>query len=153
MKKIIKIVVGIIVILFVALLGVGCLAGDDTSSNTDATEVVVTDGPADEDVEVAQEFENALISGQNYIDLMSFSKDGLYEQLTSEYGDGFPKDAAEYAVDNVKVDWNKEALESAETYYYDMHMSKNDVYEQLISEYGEGFTKEQAQYAIDHLED
>lgn len=29
------------------------------------------------------------------------SKKGIYDQLTSEYGEAFPADAAQYAVDNL----------------------------------------------------
>lgn len=83
---------------------------------------------------------------------MHMSKKGIYDQLTSEYGENFPADAAQYAIDNIKADWNANALETAKTYYKDMSMSKNAVYDQLISEYGEQFTESEAQYAIDHLD-
>ena len=80
------------------------------------------------------------------------SKQAIYDQLTSSYGEGFPADAAQYAVDNMTgVDWNANALEKAKQYYYDMAMSKSAVYDQLTSSYGEQFTASQAQYAIDHL--
>lgn len=83
---------------------------------------------------------------------MHMSKQGIYDQLTSEYGDKFPAEAAQYAVDNMKADWNENALASAEKYSKTMHMSKQGIYDQLVSEYGEQFTEEEAQYAIDHLE-
>ncbi len=41
---------------------------------------------------------------------MSMSKEGLYDQLTSEYGEKFSDEAAQYAMDNLEVDWNKNAL-------------------------------------------
>lgn len=73
--------------------------------------------------------------------------------VVSSYGEGFPADAAQYAVDNMTgVDWNANALEKAKQYYYDMAMSKSAVYDQLTSSYGEQFTASQAQYAIDHLD-
>ena len=82
---------------------------------------------------------------------MHMSKQGIYDQLTSEYGEGFAPDAAQYAVDNVEADWNKNALEKAKEYQNLMSMSRNAIYEQLISEYGEKFTPQEAQYAIDNL--
>lgn len=82
---------------------------------------------------------------------MHMSKQGIYEQLTSEYGEGFEADAAQYAIDNVKADWNQNALAKAKSYQQSMSMSKNAIYDQLTSEYGEKFTKEEAQYAIDNL--
>jgi len=102
--------------------------------------------------EISREFENALKSAQNYVDLMPFSEKGLYDQLTAEYGEQFPAEAAQYAIENVVVDYNAEALESAKNYQETMPMSDSGLYDQLTSEYGERFTAEQAQYAIDNLE-
>lgn len=99
------------------------------------------------------EMQNALKQAYSYSELMHMSKKGIYKQLTSEYGEGFSKEAAQYAIDNIEVDWNLNALENAKNYRDSLHMSKKNIYKQLISDYGEGFTKEQAQYAIDHLED
>ena len=80
------------------------------------------------------------------------SKKGIYNQLTSEYGEKFPADAAQYAIDNLKADYKLNALETAKTYQKSMSMSKQGIYDQLISEYGEKFTEEEAKYAIEHLE-
>lgn len=79
------------------------------------------------------------------------SKQGIYEQLTSEYGEQFSAEAAQYAVDNVQADWNANALAKAESYQSDMNMSPEAIREQLTSEYGEQFTAEEADYAIQHL--
>lgn len=84
---------------------------------------------------------------------MHMSKQGVYNQLISEYGEQFTESEAQYAVDNIKADWNANALEKAKSYYKDMNMSKNAVYDQLISECGEQFTESEAQYAIDNLDD
>ena len=80
------------------------------------------------------------------------SKKGVYDQLTSSYGEGFSADTAQYTIDHMTgVDWNANALEKAKQYYSNMSMSKSAVYDQLTSEYGEQFTASEAQYAIDHL--
>ena len=79
------------------------------------------------------------------------SKAGLYEQLTSEYGEKFSKESAQYAIDNIDVDWKENALKKAKVYQNTMAMSPSAIYDQLISEYGEKFTAEEAQYAIDNL--
>ena len=86
-----------------------------------------------------------------YSDTMYMSKAGIYDQLTSEYGEKFTAEAAQYAIDNVEADWKKNALESAKTYQDMMAMSPNAIYDQLVSEYGGQFTPEEAQYAIDNL--
>ena len=75
---------------------------------------------------------------------MNMSKAGIYDQLTSEYGGQFTEEAAQYAIDNVNADWNKNALEKAKVYQDSMAMSKNAIYDQLTSEYGEQFTESQA---------
>lgn len=103
--------------------------------------------------EPSKEYKNALEKAETYANTMYMSKQGVYEQLVSQYGEKFPKDAAQYAVDNVKADWNKNALEKAKSYQETMSMSKSAIYDQLISKYGEKFTKKQAKYAIDHLDD
>ena len=96
---------------------------------------------------------NALKKAESYSKIMHMSKKGIYEQLTSEYGEGFDADAAQYAIDNINADWNANALEKAKDYRDTMSMSKSAIYDQLISEYGEKFTASEAQYAIDHLDD
>lgn len=102
---------------------------------------------------VTQEYQNALTKGLQYANQLHMSKKAVYDQLTSSYGEGFPADAAQYAVDHMTdVDWNANALAKAEQYYYSMSMSKSAVYDQLTSSYGEQFTASQAQYAIDHLD-
>ena len=97
------------------------------------------------------EDKNALKKAESYSNIMHMSKQGIYRQLISSF-EGFSQESAQYAIDNIKVDWNKNALEKAKSYRNTMNMSKNAVYNQLISS-AEGFTREEAQYAIDHLDD
>lgn len=106
-----------------------------------------------EEEKVPTEYKNALKKAESYSDMMYMSKMAIYEQLTSEYGEQFSEDAAQYAMDNIKADWNANALEKAKSYQEQMSMSKAAIYDQLVSEYGERFTAEEAQYAVDHLDD
>ena len=94
---------------------------------------------------------NALEKAKSYSNTMNMSKKGIYNQLTSSI-EGFTEEEAQYAIDNIKADWNKNALEKAKSYQKSMNMSKKAIYNQLTSSF-EGFTEEEAQYAIDHLED
>lgn len=103
--------------------------------------------------DVPKEYQNALKKAEIYSDTMYMSKSGIYNQLTSEYGEGFSEDAADYAIENLDADYKANALAKAKTYQETMAMSKSAIYDQLVSEYGEGFTEEEAQYAIDNLED
>ena len=60
--------------------------------------------------------QNALRSAENYLSFMSFSRQGLIDQLSSEFGDQFPVDDATVAVDSLNVDWNEQAVGSAQNY-------------------------------------
>lgn len=101
---------------------------------------------------IPREYTAALKKAETYAAMMHMSKAGIYEQLTSEYGENFPIEAAQYAIDNIVWDWKENALKKAESYAEMMSMSNSAIYDQLVSEYGEKFTPEEAQYAIDNLE-
>lgn len=98
-----------------------------------------------------REYQNALRSAQSYVDIMPFSYQGLYDQLTSEYADNYTPEAAQYAVDNVDADWNAEAVEAAESYLDTMPFSREELVNQLSSEYADKFTVEQAQAAVNQV--
>lgn len=100
---------------------------------------------------VPVEYANALIKAQTYSEIMHMSKAGIYDQLTSEYGEKFSAEAGQYAVDTMAADWNANALEKAKTYQDTMAMSPDAIHDQLTSEYGEKFTVAEADYAIANL--
>lgn len=122
----------------------------ETTQNQDSQEVVVSTEETKEDVPT--EYKSALRKAKTYSDMMHMSKAGIYDQLTSEYGEQFTAEAAQYAIDNLDADWKANALEKAKSYQEQMAMSPSAIYDQLTSEYGEQFTAEEAQYAIDNLE-
>jgi len=103
--------------------------------------------------EVPVEYANALVKAQSYSEIMHMSKAGIFDQLTSEYGEKFSAEAAQYAVDTMAADWNANALAKAKTYQDSMAMSPDAIHDQLTSEYGEKFTAAEADYAIAHLND
>ena len=105
----------------------------------------------EEDEVVPFEYEQALKSAQNYVDALHFSRQGLKQQLTSEYGSGFSEEAAEYALEHVDVDYKEEAVEAAESYLDAMSFSRQELKQQLTSEYGSGFTEEEAEYALNQV--
>lgn len=96
--------------------------------------------------------QNALRSAEQYLDFMPFSRAGLLQQLTSEYGSGYAAEDAEFAVATLeqtgKVDWNAEAAEAAQSYLDLMSFSRDGLFEQLTSSYGAGFTAEQANVGL-----
>ena len=132
---------------------------NETTTESTETSVVPEEGqeapveeqPAEESNDVPREYEQALKKAESYLNFSAFSYNGLYDQLTSEYGSGFTPEAAQYALDNVEVDWNEQAVKKAESYLEFSAFSEQGLYDQLTSEYGSGFTHEQAQYAIDRV--
>ncbi|WP_370822766.1 Ltp family lipoprotein [Acidaminococcus massiliensis] len=105
-----------------------------------------------EDKSVSQDYHNALIRGIRYANRLHMSKQAVYDQLVSQYGDKFSPEAAQWAVSQMSdINWKQQALEKAKTYQKRMNMSTDAIYDQLTSEYGEKFTKEEAEYAIQNL--
>ena len=142
------------ILAFIVIIFTFASLGDDstetskvTSNNTTAEE------KAEKEAEdnVPMEYKQALKSAQNYIDVMAFSKQGLYDQLTSEYAEKYSDEAAQYAIDNVKADYKEEAVEAAQNYLDTMSFSKEGLKDQLTSQYADKYTEEEAQYAIDKV--
>lgn len=88
----------------------------------------------------------AIDSAESYLELTGFSKKGLIGQLSSEYGEGFEKADARFAVNHIDVDWNEQAVRVAESYLDLTPMSEAGLVDQLHSPYGDQFTLAQAQY-------
>lgn len=151
-------VVGVLFILgFIASAASGDPARKPESvANTPATtESTPKPEPAPEPPkpDVPTEHKSALSKAEYYANGAHMSKKGVYDQLTSEYGEKFSPEAAQYAIDNVKADWNANALAKAKSYQDNQHMSPAAVRDQLVSEYGEKFTAAEADYAVAHLND
>jgi Host cell surface-exposed lipoprotein len=106
----------------------------------------------EEDKNIPIEHRSALKKANSYANTMFMSKKGVFNQLTSDYGEKFSIEAANYAVDNVKADWNANALSKAKTYQKQMNMSPASIRNQLISDYGEKFTESEADYAMEKLD-
>jgi len=147
-KKAIIIVAGAVLGLVVIGSLVSCTE-DDTATEAETTATTVADGAAGqtttappEDPEVT----NARRSAESYLDLTGFSRQGLIDQLSSDYGDQYPVEVATAAVDSLNVDWNAEAVEAAESYLETSGFSHAGLVDQLSSEYGDQFTREQAEH-------
>ena len=145
MKKGLKVFLGAAIV----LSAVACSTANDKETKTKETKEKIVE--TKEDTSVPKEYRNALRNAKTYSDMMHMSKQGIYDQLTSEYGEKFPADAAQYAIDNVEADWNANALEKAKLYQDQGSMSKSAIHDQLTSQYGEQFTESEADYAIANL--
>jgi len=102
--------------------------------------------------EVPREYRSALEKAKTYSKVLNMSKQGIYDQLVSEYGENFSPEAAQYAIDHLEANYFENAVKKANSYQDTMNMSPNAIYDQLISEYGERFTEEEAAYAIEHMD-
>jgi len=160
-----KILTGIILV--IVLIGIaGAIGGgsnnsESTKQATPTSSTESDDTPAQTEAKVVEEavqkptvpteYQSALVKADSYANSMNMSKKGVYDQLTSQYGEKFSKKAAQYAIDHVKADWNANALAKAKDYQDQMSMSPAAIHDQLTSSYGEKFTSKQADYAIKHL--
>lgn len=85
---------------------------------------------------------NALAKAKSYLDFMSFSYQGLIQQLEYEK---FSLEDSTYGAKNCGADWNAQAAKKAKSYLEIMSFSRDGLIEQL--EY-DGFTYEQAAYGV-----
>ncbi|MGX7010619.1 Ltp family lipoprotein [Lactococcus cremoris] len=91
----------------------------------------------------------------SYLYTGHMSKQGLYDQLTSEYGSQMTVDEANNAINRIDplVNWNNLAIISAKSYRETGNLTGQALIDQLTSEYGSRFTPEQAQYGVLHIDD
>lgn len=94
---------------------------------------------------------NAVRSAESYLAFMGFSRQGLIDQLSSQFGDQFAVEDATVAVDSLNVDWNAQAVESAQSYLDLMGFSCQGLIDQLSSDYGDQYTVEQATYGASQV--
>ena len=110
---------------------------------------------AEDSTNWTREQENAYKAAKRYLNYTAFSKQGLIDQLSSEYGDQYPTDVATFAVEQLEergeVDWFEQAERSAKHYLSYMEFSRQELIDQLSSEYGEQFTVEQAEAAVEKV--
>jgi hypothetical protein len=95
--------------------------------------------------------DNALAAAQNYLEVSPFSRQGLIDQLSSEYGSGFGVEDATWAVGQLNVDWKQQAVRAAKNYLDVSPFSHQGLIDQLSSPYGSQFTLEEAIYAVNKI--
>lgn len=89
---------------------------------------------------------HAVRSAKDYLGISGFSRDGLIDQLSSPYGDGYDVADATAAVESLTVDWNAQAVRSATQYLEISGFSCQGLIQQLSSAAGDKYTKSQAAY-------
>lgn len=85
---------------FLAFMG-SDMDSSDTSLNQEVVTNSVTKPNPTPEPDIPLEYKQALEKAEIYMEFMAMSKQGIYDQLTSEYGDKFPPEAAQYAIDKL----------------------------------------------------
>ena len=158
MKKLLALLLTLIMTFALAACGD---TSDTTTSDTEADQTEVQEEIGEESEEkdptadMTMEQKNAYKAAKSYLEFSGFSKQGLIDQLSSEYADNYPEDVAEFAVnaleENGEVDWVEECKESAQSYLEFSSFSKEGLIEQLTSEYGDKYTREEAEAAVEEV--
>lgn len=115
------------------------------------------EAPKVDDSALSMSERNTLREAESYLNYQAFSRQGLIDQLSSEYGSQFPVADAEKAVsfleENNMVDWNEQAYKGAVEYLNYQAFSRQGLIDQLSSDSGSQFTREEAEYGVKTLED
>jgi len=133
-------------------VGAGAGANEMSAETASVTPAAPPEAPAEEEAEqngglglTTAQFD-ARRSAISYLDTAGFSREGLIQQLSSEYGSGYSRSDAEAAVDTIDVDWKENAARSARQYLDITGFSCSKLIEQLSSEYGSKYTVDEASY-------
>lgn len=152
--------VGLIVLGILMVIGVATSGGSDTDTasadkpaataeqtpgetETPAEEPTVEEPTEEPAAELTVAQKNAIRSAEGYLSFSAFSKKGLIAQLKYEE---YAQEDAEFAVDNIDVDWNEQAVKSAEAYLETSAFSRQGLIDQLKYE---KYTQKQAEQAVD----
>lgn len=100
--------------------------------------------------ELTRSQRNAVRSAKQYLLMQGFSRRGLIQQLSADFGDGYKVADATKAIDSLNVDWNEEAVRSAKQYLSMQGFSCRGLIEQLSSSIGDGYTVSEATYGAEH---
>lgn len=163
-----KVTTTLLAILTVVVLAAIGYSGSGTSTNSDGTRQPATTSNSntgqpgstqqqapDKATKPAPSYttgqEQAIGAAKDYLAYAAFSKAGLIDQLSSQYGEGFKRRDAVFAVNHIAVNWNQQAVKAAKEYLAYEHFSRAGLIDQLSSEYGDGFTRAQAVYAANHV--
>lgn len=103
---------GCLVLLILIIIGISACTASFSNSNNSLNSNN-TEQQSSNDSDATREQKSALNKAKTYSDVMHMSKQGIYDQLISDAREKFPEDAAQYAIDNLKVDYKKNALEKA----------------------------------------
>lgn len=96
------------VIIVVLIIGIAGAASSANNSDQEPGNDVQTESPTakpedeeqDEEQDIPREYQSALNKAESYSEVMHMSKQGIYDQLVSEYGEQFSEEA-DYAIEHL----------------------------------------------------
>jgi hypothetical protein len=92
---------------------------------------------------------NAVQAAERYLSMSAFSRSGLIQQLSSQFGEGYPRADAVYAVEHLSVNWNEQAARAAKQHLSERSFSREGLIHQLKARYGDGFSHAEAIYGVE----
>lgn len=95
--------------------------------------------------EGSSEQRRTIARAESYTNLMAFSRARLIQQLEFE---GFTHNDAQWAVDQLTIDWNEQALKKANSYHSLMSLPPDNIRRLLTFE---DFSEEQIDYAMTNI--
>lgn len=143
-------VAGIIAAAGIVVAVAACDPADTATANGNDVQTVqtVSDTTPTRALTVSQT--QAIASAEQYNRTMPFSRQGLIDQLSSEYGSGFDVETATFAVDDLEqrgeIDYMANAAKAAQQYLDTVGgFSSQSLHDQLVFE---GYTDEQAAHGV-----
>ncbi|MCL1998465.1 MAG: Ltp family lipoprotein [Turicibacter sp.] len=88
---------------------------------------------------------NARLAAQRYLEVMSFSRQGLIDQLIF---DNFTFEDSVHGVDSINANWNEQAIRHSQRHLDNMSFSRQGLINQLVFE---NFTVEEATHGVDSI--
>ncbi|WP_317643419.1 Ltp family lipoprotein [Bombiscardovia apis] len=144
----------IIVLIIVALTTYYLVTRGD-QLNSDLNEIVNTfshkEAATAKPMEVSNDYKQALVKAQEYVDTLHLSEEGLRDKLRGK-PDYFSANAAQYAIEHVKADYRANAVIRAREYAWNQHMDAESIDAKLTG-IVDKFTPADADYAIQHVND
>lgn len=147
------VVAAIIIGIVAAVAGSGGGSGHPVKAAATPAQPVSTEPASPPPPSLTQAQKQIITSAAGYLtDGQGFSERGLFDQLTSASGEGFPRHLARWVLRRIDasgaVSWNHQAVLAAKGYLQSgQGFSCSGLIDQLSSPYGDQFTRAQAAHA------
>ena len=107
---------GCLVLVILIIIGISACTASITTTNSNNSP---------NDTNATSQEKAALNKAKIYSDTMHMSKQGIYDQLTSDAGEKFKEKDANYAIEHLKANYKENAKKKAKDYVEQQNMSKD----------------------------